>query len=200
MIKLLVGLGNPGSQYDKTRHNAGFWFLDELASRSGMSFRDEGRFQGAAAKLERKGGVIYLLKPLTYMNRSGQSVAALTKYFKIEPEEILVAHDELDLPPGQVRLKRGGGHGGHNGLRDLISSLGSAEFFRLRLGIGHPGDRAAVVKYVLSEPSRVDEGLVHEAITKALDFLPDILDGNVSAAMNRLHAAPKSSHPTKENG
>jgi PTH1 family peptidyl-tRNA hydrolase len=199
MIKLLVGLGNPGAQYDKTRHNAGFWFLDEVASRSGVVFRGEGRFQGAIARLERKGGYVYLLKPLTFMNRSGQSVASLAKYFKIKPDEILVAHDELDLPPGLVRLKRGGSHGGHNGLRDMISSLGSAEFYRLRLGIGHPGNRAAVVKYVLGEPSRSDGGLVREAISKTLDLLPEILDGNMSAAMDRLHATSKSAGPQKEN-
>jgi len=192
MLKLLVGLGNPGGQYEKTRHNAGFWFLDEVAARHRLAFRDEGRFYGAVAKLDWKGGHVYLLKPLTFMNRSGQSVAALAKYFKIDPDEMLVAHDELDLPPGTARLKRGGGHGGHNGLRDIVASLATPSFFRLRLGIGHPGDRSQVVKYVLGEPSRDDEALIAQNIGAAADLLPPMLDGDFSAAINRLHAPPQS--------
>lgn len=187
-FKLLAGLGNPTAQYEKTRHNAGFWFLDEVASHYRLVFHQDQRFQGWVAKLELHGDTVFLLKPTTYMNRSGQSVGALAKYFKIEPAEILVAHDELDLVPGVVRLKRGGGHGGHNGLRDLMAHLGSADFYRLRFGIGHPGDRAAVVSYVLDAPNRADGELVESAIARAKALLPDMLIGRLDAVMNRLHA------------
>jgi PTH1 family peptidyl-tRNA hydrolase len=155
-----------------------------------LVFHQDQRFQGLVAKLELHGDTVFLLKPTTYMNRSGQSAGALAKYFKIQPSEILVAHDELDLVPGIVRLKRGGGHGGHNGLRDLIAHLGSADFYRLRFGIGHPGDRTAVVSYVLDAPGRADGELVDGAIARAIALLPDMLTGRLDAVMNRLHADP----------
>lgn len=191
-FKLLVGLGNPTAQYEKTRHNAGFWFLDEIADRQRLVFHQDQRFHGQFAKLEWQGATVFLLKPTTYMNRSGQAVGALAKYFKIEPSEILVAHDELDLMPGVVRLKRGGGHGGHNGLRDMVAHLGSADFYRLRLGIGHPGDKSAVVSYVLDAPGRAERELIDTTITQAIGLLSDILDGRLEAVMNRLHTKPKA--------
>ena len=148
-LRLIVGLGNPGADYDKTRHNVGFWLLDSLARRYGGVFRREAKFHGEACQVSVDGHPLWLLKPQTFMNRSGASVIALARFYKLVPEAILVVHDELDLPPGAVRLKRGGGHGGHNGLRDIIQQLGSREFLRLRLGIGHPGDSRAVINYVL---------------------------------------------------
>ncbi len=188
-LKLLVGLGNPTAQYEKTRHNAGFWFLDEAAAKYGQTLHQDQKFHGLVGKLDLNGTVVHLLKPMTFMNRSGQSVGALTQYFKIDPSEILVVHDELDLPPGVARLKRGGGHGGHNGLRDIISHLGSSDFYRLRLGIGHPGDRAAVMDYVLGVPSHTEMELLQGAVARALAFLPDMLGGKLEHVMNRLHAA-----------
>ncbi|MGZ8249028.1 aminoacyl-tRNA hydrolase [Methylomagnum sp.] len=191
-FKLIVGLGNPTAQYEKTRHNAGFWFLDEIAATRRVSFHQEQRFHGWAARLDVDGTPVHLLKPMTYMNRSGQAVGAVAKYFKIAPDEILVVHDELDIPPGTVRLKYGGGHGGHNGLRDLITHLGSADFYRLRLGIGHPGDRAAVIGYVLDAPSASENELIRGAIARAIGFLSDILSGELDPVMNRLHGGAGS--------
>ncbi len=190
-LKLLVGLGNPTGQYEKTRHNAGFWFLDEIASRYRLVFHQDQRFHGLSARLELDENTVFLLKPMTYMNRSGLSVGAMAKYFKIEPVEILVAHDELDLMPGVVRLKRGGGHGGHNGLRDLMTHLGTADFHRLRFGIGHPGDRAEVISFVLNPPSRDDGEIIGEAIAKAAANLPGLVSGKLDAVMNRLHVDPR---------
>ncbi len=186
-IKLIVGLGNPTSRYEKTRHNAGFWFLDGVSGRTQVSLREESRFQGAFGRDDRGGGPLFLLKPSTYMNRSGASVGAVAAYFKIAPEEILVAHDELDLPPGVVRLKRGGGHGGHNGLRDLLAHLKSPDFLRLRLGIGHPGDRLAVANYVLDAPSKEDLGLIEESMADALRELDSLRVGDVAGVMSRLN-------------
>ena len=186
-IRLMVGLGNPTPRYERTRHNAGFWFLDRVADHYRLTFRDESRFLGSVARHESGGRVLHLLKPSTYMNRSGQSVMALINYFKIAPEEILVAHDELDLAPGDVRLKKGGGHGGHNGLRDMIAHLGTPDFYRLRFGIGHPGDRAVVTNYVLDAPSRQDEDLLAAAMARALDELPALERGDMTAVMNRLN-------------
>ena len=186
-----MGLGNPTAHYEKTRHNAGFWFLDAVADSHHLAFHPDPRFHGLTAKLDLNGTSVYLLKPTTFMNRSGQSVAALVHYLKFNPVEILVAHDELDLPPGVVRLKRGGGHGGHNGLRDIISQLGSSDFYRLRFGIGHPGDRSAVVDYVLHAPSRAENELLQGAMARALALLPDLLMGKLELFMNRLHATSK---------
>ncbi|MGD8588372.1 MAG: aminoacyl-tRNA hydrolase [Chromatiales bacterium] len=186
-IKLIVGLGNPGKEYEQTRHNAGFWFVDLLARLHGTSFKTESRHLGHTGRIILHGRECRLLKPATYMNRSGQSVSSLANYYRITPEEILVAHDELDLPAGGIRLKSGGGHAGHNGLRDIISASGSRDFQRLRIGIDHPQDRAAVVDYVLSRPSKADRQAIEQALEAAADCLEDILAGNLQKAMHRLH-------------
>lgn len=185
-IRMIVGLGNPGPDYDETRHNAGFWLVDLLARRHGADFRVERKFNAETASSRIDGADLLLLKPQTFMNRSGQAVQAASSYLKIPVEEILVAHDDLDLPPGDARLKLGGGHGGHNGLRDLIAHLG-AGFWRLRLGIGHPGNRAEVIDYVLKRPSREDETLIRNAVTEAADVIPIMLGRGEQPAMHRLH-------------
>ncbi len=187
-IRLVVGLGNPGPQYEATRHNVGFWFTEHLASRNGGRFRLETKFHGLLCRLQVGGVDLRLLNPTTFMNRSGQSVAAVARFFDIPPEEILVAHDELDLPAGTLRLKQGGGHAGHNGLRDIISALGSRDFWRLRIGIDRPADRQQVVNYVLSRPSREDAALLLDALDDAERCLPEVLAGEFQKAMNRLHA------------
>jgi len=187
-IQLVVGLGNPGSDYEPTRHNAGFWFVDGLASRCGQAFRSEPRFHSEVVRCMFNAHECRLQKPLTYMNRSGQAVGSLARFFKIPVEQILVVHDELDLPPGTIRLKKGGGHGGHNGLRDLISHFGSKDFYRLRVGIGHPGHKDQVVDYVLKKPSRDDRRMIDEAIDEALDVMPKIVDGHFERAMHLLHS------------
>lgn len=186
-VRLVVGLGNPTSRYEKTRHNAGFWFLDRVAERLGVSLRPESRFMGAIGRRD-GASPVYFLKPSTYMNRSGQSVAAVANYYRIVPSELLVVHDELDLPPGSVRLKKGGGHGGHNGLRDLIAQLGTGDFHRLRIGIGHPGDRYQVVNYVLDTPSKGELALLEEAMSRAMGEWEAVMRGEFPAVMNRLHA------------
>jgi len=187
-IQCIVGLGNPGSKYESTRHNAGYWFVDELARRHAARFRQESKFLGETCRLSVNGKQCWLLKPTTFMNRSGQSVSALARFYRIPPGQILVAHDELDLPTGIVRLKKGGGHGGHNGLRDTIKALGTPEFFRLRIGIDHPGHRDQVVDYVLSPPRREEARQIEEAIDRAADQLPLLLDGDYARAMNTLHS------------
>ena len=186
-IRLIVGLGNPGTDYEATRHNAGFWFVDRLAERHNETFRTESRHHGQVCKLLLHGQECRLLKPMTFMNRSGLSVATLANYFRLAPEEILVAHDELDLPPGEIRLKTGGGHAGHNGLRDIMSALGSREFHRLRIGIDHPAQRGAVVDYVLGRPSKSDREAIMDAIELAIECLDDVAPGRLQKAMNRLH-------------
>ncbi len=186
-IRLIVGLGNPGAKYTGTRHNAGFWLLDDMARDRGVSLRPESRFHGEVGKFRHGDRDVHLLKPGTFMNRSGQSVAALARYFKIRPEQILVLHDELDLPPGDNRLKVGGGHGGHNGLRDIIQQIGR-DFLRLRIGIGHPGDRNQVVNYVLKAPSREDLAAIEEANQRSLEILPLLLEGHLDKAMQQLHS------------
>ncbi|MEZ5450781.1 MAG: aminoacyl-tRNA hydrolase [Thiolinea sp.] len=185
-VRLIAGLGNPGGQYEKTRHNAGFWFVEELARRYNGQFSPEKRFLGEACKVEIAGQVLWLLKPMTFMNRSGQSVGQLAHFFRIPCEAVLVAHDELDLAPGVVRLKQGGGHGGHNGLRDIHAQLGK-DYWRLRLGIGHPGDRHLVLNYVLGTPSRSDEDLIMRGIDAAVDQIDRIVSGETQKAMNELH-------------
>jgi len=187
VIKLIVGLGNPGPKYEQTRHNAGFWFLDVLANDYHATLRSESKFHGDVAKSQIKGEDVWLLKPDTFMNLSGQSIAAVSRFYKITPDQILVVHDELDLPAGTARLKRGGGHGGHNGLRDTISRLGSKDFARLRIGIGHPGDKSKVHDYVLKQASRDDQIEIDTAIRHAVDVVADIIAGDMDAAMNRLH-------------
>ncbi len=186
-IKLVVGLGNPGRQYEQNRHNTGYWFVDLLARHYGGDFKLESKFHGLACRIRVGGGECWLLKPSTYMNRSGQSVSSLAKYFKIEPSQILVAHDELDLAAGEVRLKLNGGHAGHNGLRDIISAMGSKEFWRLRIGIDHPGERDQVVDYVLGNPSRDDAIAIESRLEVAADLFPRILAGESQAVMNELH-------------
>ena len=176
-IRLIVGLGNPGPQYEATRHNVGFWFADALAARHQGQFRSELKFHGLLSRVPIGGVDLRLLKPATFMNRSGQSLGAVARYLDIPPEAILVAHDELDLAVGTARLKRGGGHAGHNGLRDIINVLGSRDFWRLRIGIDHPGDREQVVNYVLGRPSRDDEGRIVSVLDDAECCLPDLLSG-----------------------
>ena len=186
-IKLIVGLGNPGKEYEETRHNAGFWFLDLLARRYAATFKAESRFLGQTGRCFLHGQECWLLKPTTYMNRSGQSVSSLANYYRIAPQEILVAHDELDLPAGSIRLKSGGGNAGHNGLRDIMSAVASRDFLRLRIGIDHPEDRRAVVDYVLNRPSKADRESIQQALESAADCLDEVLSGNLQKAMNRLH-------------
>ncbi len=181
-----MGLGNPGPTYARTRHNAGFALVDELARRAGAVLRSEPRHQGEVARARIADQELWLLKPMTYMNLSGGSVQSLAGFYKIAPEAILVAHDELDFPPGVVRLKQGGGPGGHNGLRDIIARLGES-FWRLRIGIGHPGDRSAVLDYVLGRPPQAQAAQIEEAVSAAADVLPDILLEGAEKAMNRLH-------------
>lgn len=187
-VQLVVGLGNPGAQYERTRHNAGFWFVDELARRAGAVFKSEAKFHGAACKARFGPHEVWLLKPSTFMNRSGQAVAGLARFYKIGIEQILVAHDELDLPPGALRLKSGGGHGGHNGLRDIIAHFGSKDFMRLRMGIGHPGQASDVTGYVLGSPPESERRLLEDAVDAAADALPLILDDQSQRAMNQLHS------------
>jgi len=186
-IRLLVGLGNPDPRDATTRHNAGFWFADAVASRWGGSFRSQSSFFGEVADCQVDGQRLRLLKPMTYMNNSGRSVAALANFCRLESDEILIAHDEIDLPPGTVRLKRGGGHGGHNGLRDILPQLGSPDFARLRIGVGHPGDKNAVVGYVLKAAPAQEQHAIDAAVAVALQHFPDIVAGNFAAVMNSLH-------------
>lgn len=188
VVRLLAGLGNPGPDYAATRHNVGFWWIDELARREGGSVSPDQRMQGNVGKLLLAGEPRWLLQPMTFMNRSGQAIGALARYYKIAPEEVLVIHDELDLPAGAVRLKRGGGHGGHNGLRDAIAHLGSKDFLRLRLGIGHPGNARLVHDYVLGRPSVSDREAIEDGIAASLGELDLILTGELQKAMNSLHS------------
>ena len=187
-IQCIIGLGNPGEKYQDNRHNAGFWFVDELARRHGIRLHPEGKFFGDVGKLELAGGKCWLLKPMTYMNRSGQSASALARFYRIAPEQVLVVHDELDFPAGTVRLKQGGGHGGHNGLRDIISALGSRDFWRLRLGIDHPGHRDKVTGYVLSRPPRDEQQKIELAVDAGADAIEDLLRGDYQKFMNQLHS------------
>jgi len=186
-VALVAGLGNPGPRYESTRHNAGFWFVDRLAEVCGARLREESRFHGALGQCLLAERTLRLLRPATFMNRSGQSVAAVVRYFDLPAEALLVAHDDLDLPPGTVRLKRGGGHGGHNGLRDIIAHLGTKDFLRLRIGIGHPGHRDAVVDYVLTRPRPEEREAIDAGIRRALEVMPQVVEGRLEAAMNVLH-------------
>jgi len=186
-IRLIVGLGNPGADYVDTRHNAGFWLADLLVSDQGLSFKFEKRYNADSCKLKAGGKDVFLLKPQTFMNRSGQAVTALARYYKIAPEQILVIHDELDLPPGTNRIKQAGGHGGHNGLRDIVNHLGSREFFRIRVGIGHPGDSSQVINYVLHKPSVADLNAIEAANRDTLAVMPLIIEGRIDKAMQALH-------------
>lgn len=187
-LQLIVGLGNPGSEYDRTRHNAGADFVTELARREGASLTPESKFFGLSTRIFFQGRDLRLLIPTTFMNRSGQAIAAITQFYKIPPEAILVAHDELDLAPGIARFKQGGGHGGHNGLRDTISALGNnANFMRLRLGIGHPGSAPQVANFVLKKAPSSEQSLIDDATDDALRVLPDAVKGHWGTAMQNLH-------------
>ncbi len=187
MIELLVGLGNPGPEHALDRHNAGFWFVDQVATAAGVALRPERGFFGDVARVRLGGRELWLLQPTTYMNRSGQAVGAFARFYKIPPEHILVAHDELDLLPGQAKLKLGGGHAGHNGLRDIIAHLGGPQFWRLRLGIGHPGDLAQVVGFVLGKPPQSELTLIEQAMEQAQAVLPLMVKGEPEVATMQLH-------------
>ena len=190
-IRLLVGLGNPGPEYDATRHNAGFWWLDAVAAKLGARLVFDRSYEARVARVNRAGSdPLWLLEPQTYMNLSGKSVAGLARFFKIAPENIVVAHDELDLLPGHVKLKQGGSHAGHNGLKDIIAQLGSADFWRLRLGIGHPGVKAEVVDYVLKKPSAEHREAIEHGISRTLDALDLLLAGEMERAMMKVHLKP----------
>ena len=185
-IRLVAGLGNPGREYAQTRHNAGFWLVDELARRHGGAWRMEPRFNGELARTRIAGIEVWLLKPMAFMNRSGGVTAAVANFYKISPDRLLVAHDELDLSAGDVRLKEGGGSGGHNGLKDLIATLGP-DFWRLRLGIGHPGSRDLVTDFVLNRASSAEQALLDEGVRSGADILPLMLEQGAQAAMQKLH-------------
>lgn len=184
--RLIVGLGNPGAEYARTRHNVGFWFVDRLAEHLGVTLKVESRFRGAVGRY----GDCRLLKPDTFMNHSGQSVSALMRFFRLPAESLFVVHDELDLPPGQMRLRFGGGLAGHNGLKDIAAHLGNFDFWRLRVGIGHPGDRAAVADFVLRLPSVDETAAIDQALERALDAWPEIARGNYAEAMALTNARP----------
>jgi len=186
-LRIIAGLGNPGPEHQVTRHNAGFWFVDLLALRHGGEFRDYRKYSGETARINIAGQDIILLKPTTYMNRSGLSIRQLSEFFKIAPAAILVAHDELDLPVGSVRLKHGGGHGGHNGLRDTVAQIGEG-FWRLRLGVGHPGNKTEVIDYVLTRAPRAEEDLILDAANLAADCMPLLLEQGAERAMTKLHS------------
>ena len=188
-IRLIVGLGNPGREYETIRHNVGFLWIDELAREQKLNFKSESKFHGLTARGQLHGHEVLLLKPQTFMNVSGRSVGALVQFYKIAPAEILVVHDELDLPPGVARLKMGGGHGGHNGLKDIIAHLGTRDFWRLRIGIGHPGDRGEVVNYVLNDPRREERELIDDAMQQAQNIAHLVIEGKTEAAMLKLHSA-----------
>jgi PTH1 family peptidyl-tRNA hydrolase len=197
MIRLIVGLGNPGPEYEATRHNAGFWFVDEVARRLSAPLAPERSYYGLAARVNVDGRPLWLLEPTTYMNVSGKSVSALARFFKIEPGEILVAHDELDLLPGQVRMKQGGSHAGHNGLKDIQAQLGSADFWRLRLGIGHPGVKAEVIDYVLRRPPAAERAEIDKSIEQACAGLDLLLAGDMDRATMKINARPPRPKPPR---
>jgi PTH1 family peptidyl-tRNA hydrolase len=192
-IRLIVGLGNPGTEHETDRHNAGFWFVDQLARAHGGSWRAESRFFGEVARIAIDHHDVWLLKPTTYMNRSGQSVSALARFYRITSEALLVAHDELDLPPGTVKLKRGGGSGGHNGLKDITLAMGGPDYWRLRIGIGHPRDLypgRQVIDFVLARPSRSEQDAIDTRMQSALDIVPLLAAGQTERAGQKLHTAP----------
>ncbi len=201
MIKLFVGLGNPGPEYEATRHNAGFWWIDALARELGATLVPERSYWGLVARTNVQGESRWLLQPQTFMNLSGKSVAALARFFKIQPHEILVAHDELDFAPGQVKLKRGGSHGGHNGLRDIHAQLGSPDYWRLRIGIGHPGAKAEVVHWVLKKPAPDQRVLIEDSIAHALQAKDALLAGDMEKATLQIHTTkpPRPKPPRPED-
>ena len=195
MIKLFVGLGNPGTEYQATRHNAGFWWVDALARERKLTLVPEKAFHGHVARTTIDGHAVWLLKPQTFMNLSGRAVAALARFYKIAPEEILVAHDELDIVPGQLKLKRGGSHAGHNGLRDIHEQLGSADYWRLRLGIGHPGVKSEVIHWVLKKPMPAHLEAIEDCIARSLQAVPLLLCGDMARATMMLHTKAVKTAP-----
>jgi peptidyl-tRNA hydrolase, PTH1 family len=200
MIRMIVGLGNPGVEYEATRHNAGFWWVDAAARQLKAALVPDRAYHGLVARVNRpaeQGGPLWLLEPMTYMNLSGKSVAPLARFFKIAPSEILVVHDELDLPPGQMKLKQGGSAAGHNGLKDIHAQLGAADYWRLRLGIGHPGVRAEVVNYVLRKPPADERDAIERNIDESLKVLDLMLAGEMERAMMKLHAKPARPKPPR---
>ena len=194
-IRLIAGLGNPGRKHERDRHNVGFWFVSRLAVLQEVEMRSQPRFHGVVGKAGRAGSEVWFVMPQTYMNASGMSVGALARFYKIQPEECLVVHDELDFAPGVVKLKRGGGVAGHNGLRDVATQLGTQGYWRLRIGIGHPGDKNVVADYVLSSPSAPDRKLIESAIARCLELSPLLLAGAMHAAMLKLHTKPELEDP-----
>lgn len=198
MIRLFVGLGNPGPEYEATRHNAGFWWIDALADKLGARLQAERSYHGLVARVNLPGGPVWLLEPMTYMNRSGQAVGPLARFFKIAPQEILVVHDELDLLPGQAKLKLGGSVAGHNGLKDIQAALGSADFWRLRLGIGHPGVKAEVADYVLRKPAPDQREAMHASIEQSLKASDLFIEGAMDRALAAIHAKPSRPKPPRK--
>jgi PTH1 family peptidyl-tRNA hydrolase len=199
MIKLFVGLGNPGPEYEATRHNAGFWWTEALAREFKLNLALDKNYHGRVARTTIKDQTVWLLEPLTFMNLSGKSVAALARFFKIAPEEILVAHDELDIVPGQAKLKFGGSHAGHNGLRDIHAQLGTGDYWRLRIGVGHPGVKAEVINWVLKKPSQEHRTAIEDSIARALKAVPDLLAGEMEKATMLIHTStpPRPKPPRK---
>ncbi len=199
MIKLFVGLGNPGPEYEATRHNAGFWWIDALSRELKAPLGLDKNYFGQVARTTVNGQTVWLLKPLTFMNLSGKSVAALAHFFKIAPEEILVAHDELDIVPGQAKLKFGGSHAGHNGLRDIHAQLGSGDYWRLRIGVGHPGVKTEVINWVLKKPSQEHREGIEESIERALKAVPELLRGEMEKATMLIHTSqPQRPKPPRK--
>jgi PTH1 family peptidyl-tRNA hydrolase len=200
MIKLFVGLGNPGPEYEATRHNAGFWWIDALARDLKLALTPERAYHALVARTQVAGRPVWLLEPQTFMNLSGKSVAALARFFKIEPAEILVVHDELDVVPGEAKLKFGGSHAGHNGLRDIHAQLGTGDYWRLRLGIGHPGVKSEVVGWVLKKPLKEQRDAIDDAVMRSLHAVPALLEGDMVKAMQQIHTSkpPRPKPPRRE--
>jgi len=199
-IRVIVGLGNPGEKYERTRHNAGYWWVDAIADAKRAAWKRETKFSGWTTRIEEGGRDFWLLKPATYMNESGRSVAALLRFYRIEPAQMLVVHDELDLPPGTVKLKKGGGTGGHNGLTDIVAALDTKEFWRLRIGIGHPGHKDLVADYVLDRARRIEQEAIDPAFERSLELMPRLATGRLVDAMTWLHTAPKPDVAQPKNG
>ena len=198
MTKLFVGLGNPGAEYEATRHNVGFWWLEAAARELKVNLVPEKSYWGLAGRTQIQGQTVWLLAPQTFMNLSGKSVGALAKFFKIQPEDIVVVHDELDIEPGQAKLKKGGGHAGHNGLRDIHAQLGTADYWRLRVGIGHPGEKSEVANWVLKKPSPEHRQAIDETLSRSIKALPQLLVGDMDKAMALIHTSkPPRPKPPK---
>jgi len=197
-ISLIVGLGNPGKDYERTRHNAGYWWVDAIAGTKRATWKRETKFSGWVTRIDEGGADFWLLKPATYMNESGRSVSAFMRFYRIEPGAMLVVHDELDLPPGTVKLKKGGGTGGHNGLTDIVEAIDSKDFWRLRIGIGHPGHKDLVADYVLDKARKSEQQAIDPAFERSLDLLPKLATGRMNDAMTWLHTAPKDEAEAKK--